>query len=162
MAIELRKFIREDRPNLARLLSRIKEFTPEDQGLALELADVYLNIPDQKDYDFILAVNEENRIIGFACFGPTPLTEGTFDLYWIGVDPDYAGHGLGSRMLKWVEEKAISAHGRLMVIETSSAPQYTATRKFYLKNGYTLAEAIKDFYQVGEDRVTYVKYFGRS
>jgi GNAT superfamily N-acetyltransferase len=161
MTIEYKKFVREDRPGLARMLSRIKEFSHEDQLLALELADIYLNVPDQKDYDFLMAVDGE-KIIGFVCFGATPLTEGTYDLYWIGVDPDYAGHGLGSRLLKWVEEKAIADHGRLMVIETSSSPIYTATRQFYLKNGYFLAVTIKDFYRVGEDRVTYLKYFNQS
>jgi GNAT superfamily N-acetyltransferase len=162
MTIQLRKFSAEDRPSLAGLLSRIKEFTPLDQALALELADVFLNVPDQKDYDFVLAVTEDDRVIGYACFGPTPLTEGTYDLYWIAVDPAYAGHGLGSRLLKWVEEKAISNNGRLLVIETSSSPHYAATRQFYLKNGYYLAETLKDFFRVGEDRLTYLKYFSRS
>ena len=158
MTIQLRKFYAEDRPSLAGLLSKIKEFTPQDQALALELADIFLNVPDQKDYDFVLAVTEDDRVIGFASFGPTPLTEGTYDLYWIAVDPDYAGQGLGSRLLKWVEEKALSHNGRLMVIETSSSPHYAATRQFYLKNSYFLAETLKDFYRVGEDRVTYLKY----
>jgi GNAT superfamily N-acetyltransferase len=157
MKIDLRSLKAEDRPLIMEFLSRIPLFDESDVGLALELMDTALGRPDQKDYSFILAVDQEDRPIGYTCFGPTPLTVGTFDLYWIAVDPDYAGKGIGSFLLAAAEENIRSRQGRMLLIETSSRQAYEQTRRFYLRNDYALVETIPDFYQPGEDRVTYCK-----
>ncbi|HMD88301.1 MAG TPA: GNAT family N-acetyltransferase [Anaerolineaceae bacterium] len=159
MKAMLRPLLNEDRSDLERMLSRIKEFDQDDQSLALELIDTNLQNPDQKDYVFILACDEQDRPMGFACYGPTPLTDRTFDLYWIAVAPEYAGQGLGSRILSEVEARIVETKGRMLVIETSSSPIYHLSRQFYIKYGYTLSETLKDFYMDGEDRVTYMKKF---
>jgi ribosomal protein S18 acetylase RimI-like enzyme len=157
MEIILRDLLAKDKSALEEMLSRVKEFNAEDRALAIELIQIALDQPDQKDYSFFVAADAADQVVGFVCYGPTPLTEGTYDLYWIAVDPIHAGNGVGSHLLKIVEEAVFAGHGRLMVIETSSDPIYERTRGFYLKNGYVLAETIKDFYRDGEDRVTYVK-----
>ena len=159
MAIVIRKAIREDRSALDQLLSKITVFDAEDRAIAIELLDIYLEDPAQEDYKFFVASDEDSQMIGYICYGPTPLTEGTYDLYWIAVDPQYAGQGVGTLLMRQLESILKANHGRLIVIETSSSQQYALTRQFYLKNGYVLAETIKDFYRPGEDRVTFVKYF---
>jgi len=126
---------------------------------ALELIDISLRHPEQKDYDFLCAVDEKDQAMGYACFGPVPLTKGTYDLYWIAVDPVRQGLGLGSQLLKRVEEEVTKRQARMLLIETSSQPKYTQTRNFYLKNGYVEVSRIKDFYALGDDRVTYQKKF---
>jgi ribosomal protein S18 acetylase RimI-like enzyme len=62
--------------------------------------------------------------------------------------------------MKQLESTLKEMHGRLIVVETSSSQQYELTRRFYLKNGYRVAETIEDFYRPGEDRVTFVKKLG--
>jgi ribosomal protein S18 acetylase RimI-like enzyme len=161
MILTMRRMIPEDRAQLETLLSRIEVFNRDDQLIALELVDYELQNPGQKDYDFFLVFDGSDRLIGYACFGPTPLTDRTYDLYWIAVDPDFTGQGTGRALLKKVEEEISAQNGRMIVIETSSGPEYTLTREFYLKNHYLLAETIKDFFREGEDRVTYVKTLGR-
>jgi len=158
MAIVIRKAIREDRSALNQLLSKITVFDAEDRAIAIELLDIYMDDPAQEDYQFFVASGDDERVIGYVCYGPTPLTEGTFDLYWIAVDPQYAGQGVGTLLVRQVETTLKEDGGRLIVIETSSHPHYALTRRFYVKNGYVLAETIKDFYRPGEDRVTFVKY----
>jgi ribosomal protein S18 acetylase RimI-like enzyme len=157
MKVILRPLLNKDRPYLERMLSSIPEFNQDDESLALDLIDIYLQNPDQKDYFFILACDVKDQPVGYACYGPTPLTDRTFDLYWIAVAAEYAGHGLGTRILNEVEARVVETKGRMLVIETSSSQIYHLTRQFYLKNGYTLAETIKDFYKDGEDRETYMK-----
>jgi ribosomal protein S18 acetylase RimI-like enzyme len=157
LKFSLRDLKTKDCPILERLLSRIPVFDRDDQALAMELIYLALSQSGQKDYAFFIAADEEDFPIGYACFGPTPLTEGTFDLYWIAVDPACAGQGVGTRLLMAVEGEIRTQKGRLLVIETSSGRPYTLTRQFYLKNGYQLAETIPDFFREGEDRVTYVK-----
>jgi ribosomal protein S18 acetylase RimI-like enzyme len=158
MAIVIRKAIREDRSSLNQLLSTIAVFDAEDRAIAIELLDIYLEDPAQEEYEFFVAFDDDSQMIGYICYGPTPLTEGTYDLYWIAVDPRYGGQGIGTLLMRQLESTLKAKHGRLVVIETSSSQQYELTRRFYLKNGYVVAETIKDFYRPGEDRVTFVKY----
>jgi ribosomal protein S18 acetylase RimI-like enzyme len=148
----------EDRPGLAQLLDGIPGFNEEDAAIALELLDIYLTQPGQKDYAFFSALGEDGRVNGFLCWGPTPLTLGTYDLYWVAVATDCFGQGVGKLLLDQFETAVRKQAGRLIVIETSSAPSYSQARRFYLKHGYELAETLRDFYQPGEDRLTYTKY----
>jgi ribosomal protein S18 acetylase RimI-like enzyme len=157
--MNIRPFTPHDRFAIARLLTRIPAFDEEDQALALDLVKIAVNDPNQQDYDFLVAANSGDIPVGYACYGPTPLTLGTFDLYWIAVDPTYTGKGVGSLLLQAVEQAVRERHGRMLLIETSSSQDYARTRHFYLKNGYTLITTIPDFYQPGEDKVTYLKRF---
>jgi ribosomal protein S18 acetylase RimI-like enzyme len=149
---------KEDRPGLEHLLSGISSFDSDDLAVALELIDIALTGTEQMDYLFLLAVDEHNQPIGYACYGPTPLTDGTYDLYWIAVSADLSGKGIGTSLLHAVEDDIRARKGRMLVIETSSSEEYLKTRNFYLKNDYPLAETIKDFYRPGEDRVTFLKH----
>ena len=98
---------------------------------------------------------------GYMTWGPTPLTDGTYDLYWMAVSPKAQGRGLrqGARP-SGSRGRVAEAGGRLIVIETSRSRKYEPTRKFYLGLGYTEAARIPDFYKAGDDRIIYVKYFG--
>ncbi len=157
MISSLRVMNKEDRSGLEKMLAGIPSFDLDDQSVALELVDIALNDPEQIDYLFILAVDDHDQPIGYACYGPTPLTDGTFDLYWIAVSADLSGKGIGTSLLRAVEDDIRIRNGRMLIIETSSSEGYEKTRQFYLKNGYPLAETIKDFYRPGEDRVTFIK-----
>ena len=159
MNLELRDLQPSDRPQLARLLSRIPSFDASDQALALELIDIALQQPAQKDYLFLLAFDPQANMAGYACYGPTPLTDRVYSLYWIAVEPVLSGQGIGTFILQAVEETLRSTQARLLLIETSSAPDYKLTRRFYLKNGYPPVETLKDFYRDGEDRITFGKRF---
>jgi ribosomal protein S18 acetylase RimI-like enzyme len=157
MNTNLRTFNPEDSILIEEMLARIPEFDQEDKNLVIELLRFVIEQPNQKDYIFLVFADSDDRPVGFACYGPTPLTKGTFDLYWIAVNPAYSGQGIGTFLLKTVEERIMKGKDRMLVIETSSDPKYARTRNFYLKNGYVLAECLHDFYQDGEDRVTYTK-----
>jgi len=134
-------------------------FSPAEMDVAMELIDVCLNQKEQKDYIINVATDETDSIVGYVCYGPTPATIGTFDLYWIVVDVVCQNQGIGKQLLQFVESEVSQKVGRLIVIETSSVEKYLPTRGFYLRNGYTIAAQIKDFYCEGDDRVIFVKYF---
>jgi len=159
MKVAFRALGAPDRPLLAQLLARIESFDEADQEIALELIDIALNQPEQIDYLFILAVNENDQPVGYACYGPTPLTDRAYNLYWIAVDPALAGQGIGTQILLAVEQVLNSQRARMLLIETSSGADYELTRRFYLKVGYFVLETLKDFYRDGEDRVIFGKRF---
>ena len=95
---------------------------------------------------------------GYYCIGETPMTEATYDLYWIAVDPQAHGRGIGKQLLRHCEEFIKSRGGSLVIAETSSLDKYVKTRAFYERNRYTQASRIKDYYSRGDDLVVFIKY----
>ncbi len=146
-----------DRESLRELLVRTDVFTTEEVEIAMELIDVVLEKPEQKDYIIFTYVEEEN-VLGYYCIGPTPATEATFDLYWIAVDPSTQGKGIGSQLNVHAEKLVRSRGGRLLIAETSSQPRYDKTRRFYATAGYQELSRITDYYKVGDDLVVFGKY----
>ncbi len=155
----IRKLQASDRAPILQILNSTAMFTTAEIDVALELIDLALTKPQQTDYLIYSSIDDKGEVTGYVCYGPTPATEGTYDLYWIAVDPHLQGKGIGKDLLKYVETAVSTKHGHLIIIETSSQDKYWPTRNFYLKNGYAIAAQIKDFYRPGDDRVIFVKYF---
>lgn len=100
-------------------------------------------------------------MLGYACFGLHPLTQGTYDLYWIVVDPIAQGRGIGHALLARVEAEVQARGGRLLLVETSSTPAYTSARRFYESSGYRCEATIHDFYAPGDNLVIFSKDLGQ-
>lgn len=154
----MRSLKRTDLPDLVRILNETGAFTDVEVGCAVELLGIVLDDPNQKDY-FVAVAEHEGRVAGYALYGPVPLTEGTFDLYWIATDPALQGKGFGQRLMVYAENEARTRGGRMMCLETSSQGGYARTRSFYDRAGYVEESRIRDFYRPGDDRITYVKRF---
>jgi ribosomal protein S18 acetylase RimI-like enzyme len=113
--------------------------------------------PASTDYFFLGAFTPDEMLAGFACYGPTPGTDRTYDLYWIAVDPATQGTGCGTILLNEVERRLKGQNARLVVVETSSRSDYKNTRGFYIRRGYTEAARARDFYAPADDRITFTK-----
>jgi ribosomal protein S18 acetylase RimI-like enzyme len=148
----------EDRDAVARIMTRAGNFTKAEIGCALELVDIYLR-DKQEDYRLIVAETQPGGVCGYACWGPTPLTRGTFDLYWIATDPASRGRGIGRALMAYVEDRVRELLARLLVVETSSRDSYVGTVRFYRRLGYEEVSRIRDFYDQGDDKLTFVKKF---
>ncbi|MCJ7669347.1 MAG: GNAT family N-acetyltransferase [Dehalococcoidia bacterium] len=120
--------------------------------VAEELIDSYLEDPSSSGYH-ILVAEVDSTVTGYICYGPTPLTEGTWDLYWMAVSREKQGQGIGSALMKSAEKEIVRAKGRLAIIETSSTPAYEKTRHFHLSQGYEIVARIPDFYAPGDDKL---------
>lgn len=147
-----------DRAALETMIRATGFFSEEEVVVALELVDIALAKPDQTDYSFAIA-ELYGSAIGYTCHGLRPLTEGTWDLYWIVVDPRVQRTGAGKALLEWSEQDVRRRGARMLVCETSGKPMYDSTRKFYLGRGYTEDARIRDFYKPGDDLVMYIKRF---
>ena len=147
-----------DRARLAELLVDTGAFHADEVDVALALFDLThcengSGADDAPvDYEFVGAFDED-QLIGYACFGATPATEGTYDLYWLAVDPAMQGRGVGRALVREVETKLTGRGGRLLVVETSSRPDYDGTRTFYARSGYVEAARVRDFYAPADDRI---------
>jgi ribosomal protein S18 acetylase RimI-like enzyme len=136
------------------ILSDTAVFRPEEIEVAREVLEAALR-PGQTDYT-VLVAELAGEAAGYAAWGATPCTRGTFDLYWIATRPDCQGRGVGKRLMAAAEDDMRARGGRLCVIETSSLPQYEPTRRFYLGLGYEEAAVLKDFYTPGDHKVIYL------
>jgi ribosomal protein S18 acetylase RimI-like enzyme len=139
-----------DKPALMRILRHTPEFKPYEVAVAEEVIDGYLQDPQGTGYQAFVAT-VDSKVAGYICFGPTPVTEGTWDVYWIAVAGDRRGQGIGGALTQAAEEAIIKAGGRLILIETSSQPSYDNTRRFYLGQHYEQVARIPDFYTPGDD-----------
>lgn len=155
---------RDDRPSIERLLHETRNFTAAEIACALELVDVYLNDANQRDYITFCAVDDHDEPRGYVCFGPTPLTDAVWDLYWLAVAPAWQQRGIGKRLLLFVEAQVRdpARAGRRLIIETSSLPRYAQARSFYQRHGFIELARIDDFYTVGDARIIYGKDFPAS
>jgi ribosomal protein S18 acetylase RimI-like enzyme len=153
--MEIRPIAKKDRQPLAELLGRIETFSPQERACALELIDHALAATDQ-DYEVRVADREDN-VVGYVCYGPTPMTEGTFDLYWIASDPSVRGQGVGAALVSAMEGDLRRRQGRLIRVETSAMEAYGPTRGFYAGMHYREEARFRDFYKTGEDLIILAK-----
>jgi ribosomal protein S18 acetylase RimI-like enzyme len=133
-------------------------FNQEEVECVNELWEEYLTHGSERSGYYFLVEKDQDRVLGYACYGPRSLTSGTFDLFWIAVDPTARRRGVGRDLLGACEDAVRKLGGRLLVLETSGRPTYEPTRKFYISSGYTLEARLKDFYSIGDDLVIFTKH----
>ncbi len=158
MKPQIRPMTQKDKPAVLRILRDTPEFKPTEVVVAEEVIDSYLGDPVGSGYHIIVA-GIGRRLVGYLAYGPTPLTEGTWDLYWAAVAREEQGHGIGRALFSHAEGEIKKVKGRLAVIETSSKPEYARTRRFHRRIGYSLACRVKDFYAPGDDKLIFLKRF---
>lgn len=131
-------------------------FSAAEIEIAVELAEEKLELGPDSSYEFLFA-EDAGRVVGYACWGLIPATVGSYDLYWIAVQPELRGRGLGKKLLMETEKFIFDAGGRRIYVDTSSRQQYEPTRLFYEKCGYHQGALLKDFYAPGDGKIIYVK-----
>jgi ribosomal protein S18 acetylase RimI-like enzyme len=157
--VALRTLEPDDREPVHEILVRTGYFTAVEIATALELIDDWLTRGEPSGYLCFVATDPGTDVVlGYVCVGPAPLTEGTYDLYWIAVDPHTQGRGIGRALLNWAEGEVEHRRGRLLLIETSSQEVYQSTVRFYERCGYALVARITDYYRAGDDKLVFGKY----
>ena len=150
----IRPLRRSDREPLLGLIRATAMFSDAEVDIALELIDAVLDRPGQRDY-LVNVYETGGEVLGYYCIGPTPGTEGTFDLYWIVVARAAQGSGIGGALDRHARDLVRSQGGRLMIAETSSTPRYDATRRFYASRGYEEVARIRGYYRPDDDLVVF-------
>ena len=154
--LNIRPMTAEDRLAVVTILKKTPEFEPPEIPVAEEVIDSYLRAPVDSGYSIYVA-ELGSKVVGYVCYGWTPLTQGTWDIYWIAVAPSEKGRGIGKALMAHAEAEIGKARGRLILVETSSKPSYERTRNFYRSQGYQLITRIPDFYSPGDDKLTLQK-----
>jgi len=150
-----------DTPTLIAIAEGTSVFKPMEIQALREVLDDYHD-ENHKHGHRCVSYCKDNKVIGFAYWAPTDMTDRGWHLYWIAVDKKTHARGVGSELLKYVEEDIRRENGRQLLIETSSLPHYELTRRFYLKLGYEKACAQPDYYADGDDMVVFRKRFAEA
>ena len=145
-----------DVATIRQLVASTDVFTAAETDIAVELAEERIARGISSGYEFILAHRDE-RVVGYACYGPTPATDSAFDLYWIVVSADAQGGGIGRQLLAKSEDAIRAAGGTRIYVDTSSKDSYAPTRTFYRKTGFRKIAELPDFYRVGDNKIIYEK-----
>ncbi len=153
----IRPTVPADTPALIILAEETAMFKPAEIQALREVLDDYHST--NQELGHLCVTDEENsRIMGFAYYAPASMTDRTWYLYWIAVSKSVQARGIGTALLRHVENDIRDARrGRLLLIETSSLPHYDLTRRFYLKHGYDRLATLSDFYADGDDMVVFRK-----
>lgn len=156
-----------DRAPLASLLRRVETFSAHEIEVALELIGESSVDGSLDGYRCLVAIGagsepdaRDESVWGYVCFGRTPMTAATCDLYWIVVDPERRGQGVGGRLLGAMRAELESRDLRVIRVETSSSRPFRAAMAFYDSHGFTCSGRIPEFYGPDDDLVIFHELLG--
>ena len=146
----------DDRPRIREILLQSNLFKTVDADCVDEMFGLALARPAPDNYRF-LSGWLEGRMTGFACYGWESLTHGTWDLFWVCTLPSMRRRGVGSALLREAVRVATLEAGRLMVIYTSSTPDYSAARRLYESQLFVRTAVVPEYYNHGDDLHIYTR-----
>jgi ribosomal protein S18 acetylase RimI-like enzyme len=151
-----------DRQPLRELVVAAEVFSPEELTSAAEIIDSAIAGKDgEEGYQLLVAeVSDAGalpQIAGYICYGHTPFTRSSFDLYCLATHPGHRRRGVARDLCVKMEELLRSRGGTHIRVETSGTAGYGAARVFYERGGYEQVARIPDFYKPGDDLYTFCK-----
>ena len=146
----------------------IRSTTPDDLTAVLAIAEAVGFEADElkllsdmlTDYfsgngDHFWLTDDDSGPVSVAYCAPERMTHGTWNLLFIAVHPEHQGQGRGTSLIRHVEQTLVERGARLLLVETIAS--FDRTRAFYRKCGYREEARIRDFYEVGTDKIVYCK-----
>lgn len=146
----IRAASREDPPALEELLRQIDLFPAE--MLASMMGD-YLDDPDSSALWQVAMIGESPVALCY-CDEET-LTDGTYNLYAIGIHPERQGSGIGGALVNDMIGSLKERSARLLIVDTSGIAEYEGARAFYEHLGFQQVARIPEYWAEGDDKVTY-------
>ena len=150
-AINIRAMARHDLNAVSSILDDTGLFPSE---MLAKMAEPFFS---GEPHIWLTAYNDDD-VLGFAYCEPQRLTDGTYNLLAIAVAPDRQGGGVGRHLVAAVEHAVRGLGGRVLLVETSSLPEYQRTRSFYDQLAYDREAVIREFYAKGEDKIVFWKH----
>ncbi|HPQ44824.1 MAG TPA: GNAT family N-acetyltransferase [Syntrophales bacterium] len=144
------------------LLRQSGVFNTMEITVAMELVDEVLEKNNQEDYQTYSYYDDKKQFMGYICFGPIPMTDFCYDLYWIAVDKQARGKGAAAELVGFMEKQVGRQGGSRIYVDTSSTPLYEAARRFYEKQGYSRVCILEDFYREGDSKIIFMKNIDAS
>jgi ribosomal protein S18 acetylase RimI-like enzyme len=159
-SVSIRPLRAGDRDALLAVLDSDETFRPDEIEVAVELIDAAAAGSD--DYRILVATPvrgtpDEPAIVGYICFGSTPMTRSTYDLYWIVCHARARGRGVARALIAAMETELADSGATGIRVETSELEGYGAARRLYAAVDYPEAARLPDFYAPGDGLIIYYK-----
>ena len=156
--MEIRSDLREtDQPAIRQLLDESGFFYPFETEVVMDIFEETLLKGSEASGYYWCLLEEEGQLVGFANFGPNPVTLHSWDLYWLAVQENLKNSGLGTLLLTRTEETARGKGGKILWVETSGRALYQPTVAFYHRRGYTLEASLPEYYGPGDPKLIFRK-----
>jgi len=153
----IKPITRHDRKKILDLLTQTGVFNKKEIVVAMEIVDLVLAEKDGGDYQTFSYYDATGRFMGYICFGPIPMADLRYDLYWIAVDRQVRGKGVAAELVGFMEKQIARQGGGKVYVDTSSTPPYEAARGFYEKEGYSRVCVLDNFYRPGDGKIIFMK-----
>ena len=111
----------------------------------------------EEGHRWIVAVSEAEEILGAAYFAPEPIAFKLWNTYFLAVNKNSQGKGIGRQIMIWIENLAHQEEIRTLMVETSSMESFAQARGFYQSLGYTREAEIRNYYGINDNKVIYLK-----
>src|SRR5690606_25367323 len=99
-----------DIAHIRKMIENAAVFSREEVPTAAALAEIRMGGNDA-DSHFLFARDQDHNLLGYTCYGPVPLTQQRFMLYWIVVNPKQQQQGLGKNLIVETELRIRKAGG---------------------------------------------------
>lgn len=151
--ITMRALSRDDLPSAKAIIDATEMFPSE---MLDDMVAPFFNDESSQDLWFVACTD---KVVGIAYCAPERMTDGTWNLLLIAIDPICQGQGVGKQFMAFIEQQIQHIPRRILLVETSGLPEFELTRKFYPQCGYTQVACIPEYYEAGDDKVVFLKRF---
>jgi len=107
--------------------------------------------------DIWLTCEYDGHAIGLCYAVLEQMADRVWNMLAIAISPAHQGKGAGGAMNAHLENLLRERGARLLLADTSGTDAFTATRKFYVAHGFEEEARIKDFWEAGDDKMTFTK-----
>ncbi|MBN2880679.1 GNAT family N-acetyltransferase [Candidatus Woesearchaeota archaeon] len=107
-------------------------------------------------YEIFFGFKHDSELIGYVTLKPFFPGYKHCEVYWLAVKKKYQGKGIGTSLMKYVEEYAKSLGFRKICLYTGK--DMNLTRKFYEKIGYSFVNEFPGYYGYLTGNTTAVLY----
>ncbi len=155
--VSIRPATGDDLPHLEVIAQRTQMFLEEELAwFSKQMAAFFAGeLPDQ--HWWVATIGD--RVVGAALLDPEG-APGVANLRFIGVLPDCRRRGAAQMLLRRAEAQGRADGARLILIDTSSLEKFAPAHALYLGLGYDAEARIRDYWNPGDDKVTFRKALG--
>ncbi len=151
----IRPVVPDDIPALKRVIDATDMFPSE------MLDNMIAGYFNDEGSDEIWLTHDNDGVEAVAFCRPEEMTDRTWNLLLIAVHPDCQGEGIGAALMSHIENHLVTHGQRVLIVETSGTDALARTREFYRLCQYDQESRIRDFYEDGDDKITFWKALQR-
>ncbi|MGU3163646.1 GNAT family N-acetyltransferase [Vibrio cholerae] len=100
---------------------------------------------------------DNEQMTGVAYCVPMEMTNETWNVLMLLVDPDLHRSGIGKALMRLMESTLTEQGKRLLIVETSSTDDFQTARAFYHAIGYSKQGTIEHYYDNDDHKITFTK-----